>query len=47
MYALGPIFDAYGPNYVIIPGSIGMVASLICFSFSKGTYTIHRNTTSF
>lgn len=47
MYASGPIFDSYGPNYVIIPGSIGMVASLICFSFSKGTYTIHRNTTSF
>lgn len=35
---LGPILDAYGPNYVIIPGSIGIVASMICFSFSKGTY---------
>lgn len=32
----GPIFDAYGPNYVIIPGSFGMVIALICFSFSEG-----------
>lgn len=36
--AIGPIFDAYGPDYVIIPGSIGIVASMICFSFSKGPY---------
>jgi len=35
-YSLGPIFDAYGPNYVIIPGSIGIVVALICFSFSEG-----------
>ena len=32
----GPIFDAYGPTYVIIPGSVGIVVSLICFSFSEG-----------
>lgn len=32
----GPIFDAYGPNYIVIPGSVGMVVSLICFSFSEG-----------
>lgn len=32
----GPIFDAYGPKYVIVPGSIGMVVALICFSFSTG-----------
>lgn len=37
----GPIFDAYGPNYVIIPGSIGIVVALICFSFSQGM-TVHR-----
>lgn len=34
----GPIFDAYGPAYVVIPGSIGIVAALICFSFSEGIY---------
>ncbi|CBF83899.1 protein mctA [Aspergillus nidulans FGSC A4] len=32
----GPIFDCYGPLYVVVPGSIGMVASLLCFSFSTG-----------
>ncbi|OQE23211.1 hypothetical protein PENSTE_c009G10115 [Penicillium steckii] len=31
----GPIFDAYGPNYIIIPGSIGIVVALVCFSFSE------------
>ncbi|KAJ5156635.1 oxalate/formate antiporter [Penicillium capsulatum] len=36
----GPIFDAYGPNYIVIPGSVGMVASLICFSFSEEYYQI-------
>lgn len=35
---VGPIFDAYGPNYVIIPGSIGIVVAMICLSFSKGAY---------
>ncbi|OJJ32658.1 hypothetical protein ASPWEDRAFT_185156 [Aspergillus wentii DTO 134E9] len=37
---VGPIFDAYGPNYVVIPGSIGIVVSLICFSFSTEYYQI-------
>ncbi|KAE8371475.1 major facilitator superfamily domain-containing protein [Aspergillus bertholletiae] len=36
----GPIFDAYGPAYVIIPGSIGTVAALIWFSFSEEYYQI-------
>ncbi|PGH10714.1 hypothetical protein AJ79_05305 [Helicocarpus griseus UAMH5409] len=36
----GPIFDAYGPFYVIVPGSIGIVTSLICFSFSEEYYQI-------
>jgi MFS family permease len=36
----GPIFDCYGPLYVVVPGSIGMVASLLCFSFSTGTSSI-------
>ncbi|RDW58575.1 uncharacterized protein DSM5745_11266 [Aspergillus mulundensis] len=37
---VGPIFDCYGPLYVVVPGSIGMVASLICFSFSTEYYQI-------
>ncbi|KAJ5107118.1 oxalate/formate antiporter [Penicillium angulare] len=36
----GPIFDAYGPNFVIVPGSIGIVVALICFSFSTEYYQI-------
>ncbi|KAL5337259.1 major facilitator superfamily domain-containing protein [Aspergillus crustosus] len=36
----GPIFDCYGPSYVVIPGSIGMVASILFFSFSTGYYQI-------
>ncbi|OQD72889.1 hypothetical protein PENDEC_c018G05343 [Penicillium decumbens] len=36
----GPIFDTYGPRYVVIPGSVGIVASLICFSFSNEYYQI-------
>ncbi|KAI9044843.1 oxalate/formate antiporter [Aspergillus affinis] len=36
----GPIFDAYGSAYVVVPGSIGMVASLICLSFSQEYYQI-------
>ncbi|KAL4912693.1 major facilitator superfamily domain-containing protein [Aspergillus aurantiobrunneus] len=36
----GPIFDCYGPRYVVVPGSIGMVASLLLFSFSSEYYQI-------
>ncbi|KAJ5322337.1 hypothetical protein N7452_010626 [Penicillium brevicompactum] len=36
----GPIFDAFGPRYVILPGSIGIVISMVCFSFSKEYYQI-------
>ncbi|PLB53503.1 oxalate/formate antiporter [Aspergillus steynii IBT 23096] len=36
----GPIFDAYGPFYVVVPGSIGMVVSLVCLSFSYEYYQI-------
>lgn len=32
----GAIFDRYGLRPVIIPGSIGMVASIMCLSVSKG-----------
>ncbi|OQE26083.1 hypothetical protein PENFLA_c007G07930 [Penicillium flavigenum] len=37
---VGPIFDTFGPNYVIVPGSIGMIVSLLCFSFSEEYYQI-------
>ncbi|RJE25738.1 Oxalate formate antiporter [Aspergillus sclerotialis] len=37
---VGPIFDAYGPVYVILPGSIGIVAAMICLSFSEKYYQI-------
>ncbi|KAL4863470.1 hypothetical protein BDV12DRAFT_206465 [Aspergillus spectabilis] len=36
----GPIFDCYGPSSVVIPGSIGMVTSMIFFSFSTEYYQI-------
>ncbi|KAJ5924449.1 monocarboxylate transporter [Penicillium verhagenii] len=36
----GPILDAYGPCYVVVPGSVGIVASMICLSFSEEYYQI-------
>ncbi|PYH97920.1 MFS general substrate transporter [Aspergillus ellipticus CBS 707.79] len=36
----GPILDTWGPTYVIIPGSIGMVVALVCFSFSEEYYQV-------
>ncbi|KAJ5149607.1 hypothetical protein N7448_001185 [Penicillium atrosanguineum] len=36
----GPVFDTYGSNHVVIPGSIGIVASLVCLSFSEEYYQI-------
>ncbi|PYH75554.1 MFS general substrate transporter [Aspergillus uvarum CBS 121591] len=41
----GPIFDAYGRNHVIIPGSIGIVVALICLSFSQANRI--KSTTKF
>ncbi|KAI5458696.1 oxalate/formate antiporter [Mariannaea sp. PMI_226] len=35
---VGPIFDSYDIRVLIIPGSIGMVASTICLSFSQHFY---------
>lgn len=32
----GPVFDAHNPKVLILPGSIGIVASMIFLSFSKG-----------
>lgn len=34
--AIGPVFDTHGPAAVFIPGSLGMVVSLVCLSFSQG-----------
>lgn len=34
---LGPIFDAYDIKILLLPGSIGVVASLIFMSLSTGT----------
>lgn len=36
-YSIGSIFDALGPRLVLVPGVIGIVVALICFSFSTGT----------
>lgn len=32
----GPIFDAHGLKYLVVPGSAGLVASLIIMSVSTG-----------
>lgn len=36
MHTLGPIFDAHDIRYLIIPGSIGIVAAIMCTSVSTG-----------
>lgn len=33
---VGPVFDAYDVRFLTVPGSVGMVASLILLSFSTG-----------
>lgn len=35
---VGPIFDAYDIKLLIIPGSVGIVASAVCLSFSTEFY---------
>ncbi|KAK4032317.1 MFS transporter asaE [Parachaetomium inaequale] len=35
---IGPIFDAYDIRLLIMPGSVGIVASVICMSFSTEFY---------
>ncbi|KAH7061577.1 major facilitator superfamily domain-containing protein [Macrophomina phaseolina] len=37
---IGSVFDRYGAKPLIIPGSIGMVASTMCMSVSKGAYLV-------
>ncbi|KAI1460556.1 MFS general substrate transporter [Annulohypoxylon moriforme] len=34
----GPVFDAHDVHFLVIPGSIGIVASMFFFSFSKEYY---------
>ncbi|PWY65735.1 MFS general substrate transporter [Aspergillus heteromorphus CBS 117.55] len=36
----GPILDTWGPTYIIISGSIGMVVALVCFSVSEEYYQV-------
>jgi MFS family permease len=36
---LGPIFDAHDIRYLIVPGSIGIVAAIMCMSISTGMYS--------
>lgn len=35
---VGPVFDRYGDKYLIVPGSIGLVASLVILSFCTQYY---------
>ncbi|KAF2845637.1 MFS general substrate transporter [Plenodomus tracheiphilus IPT5] len=37
---IGPIFDAHDIRWVIVPGSVGVVASLMCFSVSESYYQL-------
>lgn len=36
---VGPIFDAHDVKWLIVPGSVGIFASLILLSFSEGIYS--------
>lgn len=40
MPASGPIFDAHDIRVLIIPGSIGIVAAIMCMSVSTGEFSI-------
>jgi VIT1/CCC1 family predicted Fe2+/Mn2+ transporter len=35
---VGPVFDAYGPRYLVATGSILTVASLMLLGFCRGSY---------
>lgn len=39
---IGPIFDAYDIKLLVVPGAIGIVASIVCVSFSTGMF-LHRD----
>ena len=43
---LGPLFDAYGLKWLLIPGYVGLVAALMIFSECSGVYSalslLHR-----
>lgn len=36
--SLGPIFDAYDVKYLVIPGNIGIVISMMLIGLCKGQY---------
>ena len=44
---IGPIFDAHGVHKVVIPGSLGIVAALVCLSFSEGAYSPRNGSTTY
>lgn len=44
---LGPIFDAHDIRLLVIPGSIGMVLSMILMSFSTSKLEPSSNRTTF
>ena len=43
---IGPIFDKYGPRWVILAGTLCLVVSLVGFSFCTGTSAIIRSRNS-
>lgn len=43
---IGPIFDAHGVKYLVVPGSVGLVASLVIMSVSTGKKCTHHPTLS-
>lgn len=38
--SLGPIFDAYDVKYLVIPGNIGIVISMMLIGLCKGQYIL-------
>jgi len=38
---VGPVFDAYGPRYLVATGSVLMVASLLLLGFCTGSVPCH------
>jgi hypothetical protein len=39
---VGPVFDAYGPRYLVAIGSVLMVASLLLLGFCTGKHRAHN-----
>lgn len=39
---VGPIFDAYDVRLLVVPGMVGIVASIMCLSVSTGSFSCLR-----